>query len=168
MAEIWKDIEGFNGFYQVSNMGRVRNYRGKLRALSYTHDGYAKVRLLHEDKDLTCRVHRLVAQAFIPNTENKETVNHIDGDKHNNRVTNLEWIDRREQMNHAYRLGLKRSRFGDKNCNAKLTADQVREIRATYVRQSKEFGTVALGRKYGVTNRVIGLIIRGLAYKNIK
>lgn len=168
MLEVWKNIEGFNGFYQISNMGRVRNYRGRLRALSYTHDGYVRIRLLHGGKDITCRVHRLVAKAFIPNPQNKETVNHIDGDKNNNKVTNLEWVDRSEQMNHAYQLGLKQSRSGDKNANAKLTADQVREIRATYVWQSKEFGTVALAKKYGVTNRIIGLIVRGLAYKNIK
>ena len=114
------------------------------------------------------RVHRLVAEAFIPNPENKDTVNHIDGNKQNNIVSNLEWVNRTEQMIHAYNLGLKTSRIGSKNSNAKLTDEQVREIRKLYVPQSKEFGTVALGKKYGVTNRVIGLIVNGKAYKNVK
>ena len=127
-----------------------------------------KVRLIHQSKDRTMRVHRLVAEAFIPNPDNKDTVNHIDGNKQNNRVSNLEWVDRTEQMLHAYDLGLKTSRVGSANSNAKLTDEQVREIRKLYVPYSKQFGTVALAKKYGVTNRVIGLIVNGKAYKNVK
>ena len=69
---------------------------------------------------------------------------------------------------HAYGLGLKTSRLGSHNSNAKLTDEQVREIRKTYVPYSKEFGTVALAEKYGVTNRVVGLIVKNRAYKNVK
>lgn len=177
MKELWKDIPGFDGFYQISNLGRVRSAGGWcgtakrhpiIRSNSLTRDGYEKVRLVRGNKDVTRRIHRLVAQAFIPNPENKTTVNHIDGNKLNNIVSNLEWADRHEQLFHAYGLGLKQPAPGTMNCNAKLTADQVREIRQSYVRQSKEFGTVALAKKYGVSNRVIGLIVRGLAYKNVK
>lgn len=175
--EEWKDVVGFEGFYQISNFGRLKSLGGwcgtakrkeGIRSISYTHDGYAKARLMHQGKDKTVRIHRLVAETFIPNPENKETVNHKDGDKTNNFANNLEWVNRTEQMHHAYDLGLKASRIGSDNYNAKLTDEQVREIRKLYVRQSKEFGTVALAKKYGVTNRVIGLIIRGLAYKNVK
>lgn len=177
MKEIWKDIPGFEGFYQVSNMGRVRTTGGwcgtverkpALRALSLTRDGYEKVRLIHGSVDVTRRVHRLVAEAFVPNPEQKPTVNHIDGNKRNNRADNLEWADRHEQLVHAYNHRLKTADVGTTNCNAKLTAEQVREIRRDYVWQSKEYGTVALSRKYGVSNRVIGLVVRGLAYKNVK
>ena len=167
MNEIWKDVDGFNGFYQVSNLGRVKSVN-KIRKLHKTQDGYYKVRLQHGDVDKTCRVHRLVAEAFIPNLHNKETVNHIDGNKENNHVTNLEWNDRHEQLQHAYDLNLKKADKGSSNCNAALTDEQVREIRKVYVRQSKEFGTVALGRKYGVSDRVIGLVVRGLSYTNVK
>ena len=177
MKEEWKDIKGYEGFYQISNSGIVKSLGGwcgtakrkeKIRSTSLTHDGYVKVRLMHQGKDKTMRVHRLVAEAFIPNPENKDTVNHIDGDKQNNVVSNLEWVNRTEQMIHAYNLGLKTSRLGSSNSNAKLTETQVREIRKLYVPYSKEFGTVALAEKYGVTNRVIGLIIKNEAYKNVK
>ena len=167
MKEIWKDIDGFNGFYQVSNLGEVRSRNG-VRSLSFTKDGYVKVRLNCEGKDKTSRVHRLVAEAFIDNPNGYDTVNHIDGDKTNNKVSNLEWTDRSGQMNHAYRLGLKSSIEGTDNSQSKLSEDDVREIRRTYVRQSKEFGTVALAKKYGVTNRVIGLIANGKSYRNVK
>lgn len=177
MKEIWKDIEGYEGFYQISNLGRVKSLGGwcgtakrkeKIRSTNLTHDGYVKVRLIHQDKDKTVRVHRLVAKAFIENPKNKDTVNHIDGNKQNNMVSNLEWVNRTEQMTHAYRLGLKTSRIGSHNSNAKLGDEQVREIRKLYIPYSKEFGTVALAEKYNVTNRVIGLIVKNKAYKNVK
>jgi len=177
MKEEWKDIEGYEGFYQISNLGQVKSRGGwcgtakrkeKIRSTSLTRDGYVKVRLLYQGKDKTMRVHRLVAEAFVFNPENKDTVNHIDGNKQNNIVSNLEWLDRTEQMFHAYKLGLKTSRVGSQNTNAKLADEQVREIRKSYVPYSKECGTVALAEKYGVTNRVIGLIVKNKAYKNVK
>lgn len=177
MVEKWKDIKGYEGFYQISNLGRVKSLGGwcgtakrkeKIRSVSLTQDGYVKIRLIHQGRDRTARVHRLVAEAFILNPDNKDTVNHIDGNKQNNEVTNLEWADRAEQMQHAYCLGLKTSKVGSLNPNAKLTDEQVREIRNAYVPYSKEFGTVALAEKYGVTNRVIGLIVKNKAYKNVK
>lgn len=174
MTEEWKDIEGFDGFYKISNFGRVKSVGGsskrkeKIRSLSLTRDGYEKVRLVHNGKDRTMRVHRLVAEAFIPNPDGKDTVNHIDGNKQNNVVSNLEWANRSEQMFHAYDLGLKTSRMGSDNSNAKLTPEEVKEIRKLYVPYSREFGTVALANKYGVTDRVIGLIVKNKAYKNVK
>lgn len=177
MTEEWKDIEDFGGFYQISNLGRVKSTGGycgtvkrkeKIRSMSFTRDGYVKVRLLYQGKDRTVRVHRLVAEAFLPNPENKDTVNHIDGNKLNNTASNLEWCDRTEQMIHAYNLGLKSPMVGSQNSNAKLTDEQVKEIRKSYVPYSREFGTVALAEKYGVTNRVIGLVVKNKAYKNVK
>lgn len=177
MQEVWRDIEGYDGFYQISNLGRVKS-RGKqcavsekkeiIRAMSLTRDGYVKVRLLHRGKDKTVRVHRLVAAAFLPNPDNKPTVNHIDGNKQNNVIGNLEWADRAEQMTHAYALGLKAPLCGSAQPNAKLTDEQVREIRALYVPHDRRRGTVALSQKYGVSNRVIGLILRGMSYQNVK
>lgn len=175
--EDWKDIKGFEGCYKISNTGKVLSNGGwqgrkrlppSIRTISLTKDGYEKVRLVYYGKDKTCRIHRLVAEAFISNPDNKDTVNHKDGNKTNNTVSNLEWIDRKEQMYHAYGFGLKTSRIGSENSNSKLTDDEVREIRKTYIPQSEEFGTVALGKKYGVTNRVIGLIVNFKSYKNVK
>ena len=158
-------------------MGRVKSLGGKIgtcdrkekiRSISLTKDGYAKVRLIHQGKDKTMCIHRLVAEAFIPNPDNKDTVNHKDGNKQNNAVENLEWANRTEQMLHAYKMGLKTSRSGSYNSNAKLTDEQVQEIRKLYKPYNKEYGTVALAEKYGVTNRVIGLIVNNKAYKNVK
>lgn len=176
MKEEWRDVIGFGGFYQVSNTGKVRsccNSHGtkgawKLRSLSVNHDGYLKVRLIQGDKDLTKRVHTLVAEAFIPNPNNFTTVNHKDGNKTNNHVDNLEWADRSQQMIHAYKLGLKKPIRGSANSQAKLTDDDVRYIRSHYKRNSWEFGTVALAEKFNVTNVVIGKIVRGLTYKDVK
>lgn len=168
--EVWKDVKGFEGAYMISNLGRVRSIprkgtrRNEIRAISYTHDGYAKVRLIYKGKDKTARIHRLVAEAFIPNPENKETVNHIDGNKKNNNVNNLEWADRHEQLKHAYKNKLKKPMKGVLSPNAKLTIEQVEAIRNEYVPRSREHGTVALSKKYGVNNSTIGDVVRGVTY----
>ena len=172
MKEEWKDIKGFEGAYMISNYGRVlslprqgtRTTEPVLRSISMTHDGYPRVRLLFKGKDKTVRVHRLVAEAFLDNPEGKETVNHIDGNKENNRADNLEWADRHEQMLHAYKKGLKEGMKGSDNPYSKLSPEQVEAIRNEYVPQSKEHGTVALGKKYGVNNSTIGNIVRGVTY----
>ena len=172
MKEVWKDIAGYDGFYMVSNTGKVMSVGGRcgtsrnplMLKQSANHDGYLKVRLLYNGKDVTAKVHRLVAEAFIENSDGKETVNHKDGNKQNNHVDNLEWADRSEQMYHAYRYGLKPRMNGEKCPAAKLTNEQAQEIRRLYKRNSKEFGTVALGRKYGITNAAVGRIVRGVGY----
>ena len=180
--EIWKDIKGYEGKYQISSYGRVKSLKRKTRTnypvperflnttTRLTKDGYCRVTLIGEHGRGDAhdyRVHRLVAQAFIPNPENKATVNHIDGDKTNNHVENLEWNTREENMQHAYKHHLKKPMQGALNANAKLTPEQVRQIRKEYIPQSTKYGTVALAKKYGVTNRVIGLVVRHKAYRNV-
>ena len=178
MIEEWKDIPNFEGCYQVSNYGKVRSFltghkgfRKKepvMRAINLTHDGYQKVRLIANGKDVTARVHRLVAEVFVPNPDGKETVNHIDGNKQNNRADNLEWTDRHEQLDHAYRLGLKKAQRGCDNTQSKLTPEQVTAIRAEYKKYSRDFSSVKLAKKYGVSHRVILLIVNDKTYRNIK
>jgi len=100
-SEVWKDIKGFEGLYQVSNMGRMkilahnnkRGYKrkGKIMKLSLNAYGYKQVGISKNDKHYTRRVHRLVAQAFIPNPNNYPIINHKDEVKTNNKVSNLEW-----------------------------------------------------------------------------
>ena len=105
--EIWRDIEGFEGLYQVSNLGRTKrlykNDKEKILKPFFNRYGYLYINLYKEGKRETCRVHRLVAKAFIPNPENKPEVNHKDEDKTNNKVENLEWMTRRENNNYGTR-----------------------------------------------------------------
>lgn len=121
--EIWKDVVGYEGLYQVSNFGRikslesiyeymqqgVRAFRKKKELIVkqvLTNSGYY-VTCLHKKGKLRQRLtHRLVAQAFIPNTENKPQINHIDGNKLNKRVENLEWSTGSENIIHAHKTGL--------------------------------------------------------------
>jgi len=101
--EIWKDI--FEK-YQVSSLGNVRNKKtGKLISQRNTKKGYLQIDLYNKKKK-TFRVHRLVAEVFIPNPANKLEVNHINGNKKDNRAINLEWVDCKENIKHAWRLGL--------------------------------------------------------------
>lgn len=98
MEEEWKNIKGYE-WYQVSNLGRVRNANGRILAPHDVNSGYLVINLNKYHKSRT--VHRLVAEAFIPNPYSKEQVNHIDGNKHNNYVGNLEWCSPSENMKHA-------------------------------------------------------------------
>lgn len=102
MGEQWRPVKGHES-YEVSNQGRVRNaVRGNVRRLTPNEKGYLRVQL----NGKWLRVHRLVAIAFVPNPENKPQVNHIDGDKTNNRADNLEWVTNLENAAHAIIHGL--------------------------------------------------------------
>lgn len=99
MKEIWADVHGYNGKYQVSTWGRVRNERG-IMAQYHTEKGYMKVDLCRDGRRTKNRVHRLVAETFIPNYENLPEINHVDGNKENNSVTNLEWVSGKMNRDH--------------------------------------------------------------------
>ena len=117
MKEIWKDIKGFEGLYQVSNLGEVKslNYRGhgKEKLLKQSHtNGYPVVVLYINGDKFQKYIHRLVAETFIPNPNNLPQVNHIDGVKMNNNVSNLEWCSVAHNLVHAIDTGL-RQRFNN-------------------------------------------------------
>lgn len=176
MTEKWVAVKGYEGLYEVSNFGKVKSLRKisgtcfrKERELSLNRlskDGYVRIALTKNYKVCETKMHRIVAEHFIPNPLGKETVNHIDGNKLNNRVDNLEWADRHEQLVHAYNHKLKNPVRGCLNVSAKLTQQDVEYIRKNYKRQSTESGTVALAKKFGVTNVVIGNVLRGKTYKD--
>lgn len=120
MQEIWKDIPNYQGFYQISNFGNVKSLcfgarnikksnKQKLLKSSPSNCGYYKVELYKDGKSKMFYVHRLVANAFIPNPDNKPQVNHIDGNKANNSVSNLEWCTHSENQRHAISMGLRKS-----------------------------------------------------------
>lgn len=116
--EKWRDIPGYDGMYQVSSHGRVRSWkrhqgkpgkRANPLTLKQTKStpGYLKVNLWKKGVRKTGVIHRLVAELFIPNPENKEYINHLDGDKHNNHVDNIAWCTASENLIHAYEEGLR-------------------------------------------------------------
>lgn len=137
--EKWLYIPGFDK-YQVSDFGNVRSVdrdcvlkgttfirHGQLLKSS-ENGGYRQVVVYRKGKPITIKVHRLVAMAFIDNPENRETVNHKDGNKANNYLDNLEWATRSEQAKHRYVAGLD-SNKGERHPQSKLTEKQVLEIR---------------------------------------
>ena len=120
MKEIWKPIKNYENYYMISNKGRIKTvsryivYRegttavfvkGKILKPSIRPCGYKHIRLL-DKRDFD--IHRLVATHFLDNPDNLPTVDHIDGNKLNNKVTNLEWVSYKENNQRAYDLGLKR------------------------------------------------------------
>lgn len=118
MQEIWKDIEDYEGLYQVSNFGRIKsldkivkgrnNYhlrKGKILIGRNDGGGYLMVALYKNRKRKDIKIHRLVAQAFIPNIENKPEINHIDRNKNNNSDSNLEWVTSKENSIHFIETG---------------------------------------------------------------
>lgn len=117
--EVWKDIVGYEGKYQVSNLGYIKSLemwtgdkyikRDKILRGSLSNNGYLYVSLCKGGKAKKYKVNRLVAQAFIENPYNLPITNHIDGDKTNNCVDNLEWTTQSENLKHAYRTGLRKA-----------------------------------------------------------
>lgn len=179
MQEIWKDIVGYENLYLISNYGRLKSINkfivlrnGELRKLkerimkpSITEYGYIRYALTKNSKRVLFRAHRLVAEAFIPNPENKPEVNHKFGDKLDNRVSQLEWATASENMRDAYDNGLIKSRKGAKHHNSKLTDDIVLKIRDLYSKGG--FSYKDLGRKFNIHYSNIGYIIQRKAWVHI-
>lgn len=118
--EIWKDIPGYEGCYQVSNLGNIKSLKRTVNTLfgrpkvqdefiflkENLKGGYLGVNLSNNGSVKKMKIHRLVAMAFISNPENKKCVNHIDGNKQNNHIENLEWVTYKENSVHASNIGL--------------------------------------------------------------
>lgn len=162
--EIWKDVPGYEGRYQVSNFGNVktltrevkehrRSYIRQGKILNHYHDkdGYYKVKLYNGDASFTSpSVHRLVAETFIGNPDNLPEINHIDGDPSNNHVSNLEFCTKEHNVKHAYTTGLKKREnyTGEGNASAKLTKEDVIAMREEYATGTTSYPKLA--KKYNV------------------
>lgn len=152
--EIWKDIKGYEGKYQISNTGYVKsldfNHTGKEKILKnkVNYKGYCFVTLYKENKQYYPAIHRLVAEAFIPNSDCLPQVNHIDGNKCNNHVENLEWCTNLENMHHAIKTGLT-------NCRGNIRAVEQIDSNGKVI---NKFGAIAdAGRFLGIKGKPNGI-----------
>ena len=175
MEEYWKPIIGYEGLYDVSNLGRIRNSRTNYILRCFNHrQGYKLVSLCKDKKQKSYLVHRIVAMAFLENPYSLPEVNHKDEIKQNNNVSNLEWCDRLYNANYGTgnqrmiesrtrngnNIGSKKTRNkGEANPNCKLSAEQIKYIREHYRKNDNVFGGVPLAKKFGVNAQHIYRII---------
>lgn len=131
--EEWRPVKGYEGLYEISNLGNLynlvkQNYPYKFK----NYKGYIQTSLYKDKKRKTTTIHRLMAQAFISNPENKPQINHKNGIKDYNRLGNLEWCDQFENMRHAFDTGLKKGLSGEKNGRATLSQETVDLVKIKY------------------------------------
>lgn len=178
-------VVGWEGMYQVNEVGDVisiprvitrrngtrQKFKGGHLKRFLNSAGYCVVRLsdASNGRRLTARVHRLVAEAFLPNPYDKPEVNHMDGDKSNPKLTNLEWVTSHENRQHAWDTGLRNKSHlpnykGEEQKNSKLTEQKVVEIRAMRL---SGFSFSFLSEKYNVSKRTIGRVVSGKSWSHI-
>lgn len=179
MNKQWKEIKGNREIYEVSTSGDVRTKnrigaRGKRvngHALTQrdNSNGYLRCGMNIDGKTRSYLTHRLVAKAFIPNPENKPYVNHIDGNKHNNKVDNLEWCTRSENEKHAWAIGLKKdvATKGELHGMHKLKETDVRFIRDNHVRNGGTMKTGELAKMFSVSPQTVTDIVANRIWKSI-
>lgn len=176
MNEQWRDIPGWEGWYQVSSHGNVRSLprvmvrkdrrlcMARGRQLALINKGpYKRVNLYRIGAYESPLVHSLVARAFLPNPECKPQVNHINGVQWDNRVDNLEWATSSENMSHASRCGLLGT-VGESSHFAKLSAAQVVEIRAQF---AGGISQRAIARDFGISQSQVSRIASGRDWKSL-
>jgi hypothetical protein len=179
--EIFKDIKGYEGMYQISNLGNVKSLsrprsetqknmitKDRILKSSISNRGYKRVILVKDKIKKSLLVHRLIAIAFIPNPENKKDINHKDSDRLNNNIDNLEWCTPKENTAHMIdngRMNWSNAARGEKHGISKLTEDQVREIK-THLRDGN-ISQRQLARKYNIHNTAIYFIKSGRNWSHV-
>lgn len=181
-SEIWKPVKNYEGIYEISNLGRVKSlprekYCGhvnsapqltKERILKVKKDrlGYSRVKLSKNGISNLKYIHRIIAEAFIDNPKNKGEVNHIDGNKDNNKTSNLEWCSRSENVKHAFELKLHKTLKGELNNKSKLNKKDVNSIRRIY--KESNITQTELAKKYNVTSANIHSIVNFKTWKDVE
>lgn len=167
--EEWRDIQGYEGLYQVSTQGNVvsykRNIDGKILKPGKDRYGYSIVVLQHFKDPKTQHIHRLVAKTFLKNPNNYLEVNHIDGVKTHNDVNNLEWCTREYNRKHAVQLGLYKGMKGEKNPQSKLSEDNVKEI--LQLRFKEKWTYTKIANRFNVHCKHVQHICRGESWNHI-
>lgn len=148
MEEIWKDIKGYEGLYQISNFGRVKSLKrktlnskclyDKILNNRINHNGYFMIFLSKNKKIKGFRINRLVAEAFLPNPNNKPQVNHKDGNKTNNRIDNLEWCTAKHNTQHAIKNGLRTNKYHREIVQCDLDNNLIKEWHS--IKEATNFG----------------------------
>lgn len=172
--EIWKDVQGYDGKYQISNMGKVKSLprialcrNGIIKSVpggimvAKVSNGYLIIGLRDGKKKRFFTVHSLVAKAFIANPQDNRQVNHKNGNKADNRAENLEWVTASENVRHSFRVLNRPKNYGRKNGSCRLTEDNVRFIRAHYIPGHPIFGQSAMARQFSVTQYAVRSVITG-------
>lgn len=177
-SEIWKSINEFEGFYEISNLGNVRSLDrvvkgrwgpqeliGKKLTASIPRSKYPHVHLrMNGEVNKHISVHRLIAQAFIPNPNNKPEVNHKNGIKTDNSIDNLEWVTSKENSIHAAKIGLLKVCKGADHVLAKFTNEEVFGIKFLI---SIGFTMIFLSKLYDCSPWTIYRINKGVTYRTI-
>lgn len=164
MIEEWKVIEGFSN-YLISNLGNVKSLHFNKLLKQFNHrDGYKNVYIYLNNKKFTKLVHRLVGLNFINNPDSYKEINHIDGNKKNNTIYNLEWSTRSLNIKHAFKMKLKLPKLGEENNKHKLKECDIIEIRQ--LRLNGETLT-KIAEKYNVSAANIDYIVRYKTWKHI-
>ena len=181
MNEEWKELKGNREIYLISNKGNVKTksrpgargttVKGHDLIKTENSNGYLRVNmhLENENKSSAHLIHRLVADSFIPKIKDKDFVNHIDGDKHNNSVDNLEWCSRSENERHAWKTGLKNNiaTKGELHGMHKLRNEDVIYIRNNHKRNGGIFSTGELAKQFSVNPQTITEIVSNRIWKHI-
>lgn len=179
--ERWRDVFGYEGYYRVSDLGRIKSLDRMVkhpRGVQMLRKGvmlkvhrkskksiYAVVSLNKKSVNHCRTLHRVVAETFIPNPDNKPEINHKNGNKKDNRSGNLEWATRSENTIHAFQNGLITPVRGSKNNLAKLNEEQVLEIRRRLA--DKSITSIELAKEMNVSKGLIYMIKRRLVWKHI-
>lgn len=150
-GEIWKDIEDFKGYYQVSTFGRLSSLRNNIILKQRLRKGYLCAKLTVDGVATHKNTHIYVAKTFIPNPENKTQINHKDCNKVNNHISNLEWATPIENMKHAYDNNLVPILFGENHYNSILKEEEI-----VYIFENKDNLTMnELSKKFNVSTKYI-------------
>lgn len=168
--EWWLPVVGFEGVYEVSNLGRIKRilainntWSGRILKDSVDRKGYHYRAFCKNGTEKADKLHRVVAKAFIANPLNLPEVNHKDGNKGNNRASNLEWTTNLDNVQHAKNLGLRAT--CERHPLRKLTWEKVREIRKRYIKGDSINGARALAKEFGINGRSMTCVVKNIHWK---